>query len=431
MRAYHTSKPQRPKTAHYFLPASVDQAALPQRPWERQLHGADQPGRAVGDDQQRHVQPARFEVVEEARPRVGALIAARRQAEQDWAALGGHAPRGEHRLGGCARMHPKVRTVQEQVIQLDVAKVAPLPGVELVLDDLADPVHGRLAQRGLGTERLGQRGLDITDAQAAHKAGQHERFQRVGAGHAPAQQPGGERLARVAQLGPLQDDRAGGGLDLDRLVAVAIPRASVRVVLVAVPAQELGDLGLQRRLDHQAHAEPGSLLQGLGQRLAASKQVINLRADALGGRYSRGHGRGSPLRVVSSIGSLRPSHFSTEAGTPPTGGDGTHTVLEAVGYKEAYEQALGVVRPGGVISRVGVPQYDEAPIGFSSLFGPNLTLTGGPAPVRAYIDQLLPDVLDGTVDPGKVFDRTVSLDEVPDGYRAMDRREAIKVLIRP
>jgi threonine dehydrogenase-like Zn-dependent dehydrogenase len=114
-----------------------------------------------------------------------------------------------------------------------------------------------------------------------------------------------------------------------------------------------------------------------------------------------------------------------------TGGDGTHTVLEAVGYKEAYEQALGVVRPGGVISRVGVPQYDEAPIGFSSLFGPSLILTGGPAPVRAHIDQLLPDVLDGTVDPGKVFDRTVSLDEVPDGYRAMDRREAIKVLIRP
>ena len=114
-----------------------------------------------------------------------------------------------------------------------------------------------------------------------------------------------------------------------------------------------------------------------------------------------------------------------------TGGDGTHTVLEAVGYKEAYEQALGVVRPGGVISRVGVPQYEEAPIGFASLFGPNLTLTGGPAPVRAYIDQLLPDILDGKVEPGKVFDRTVSLDEVPEGYRAMDRREALKVLVRP
>jgi threonine dehydrogenase-like Zn-dependent dehydrogenase len=61
-----------------------------------------------------------------------------------------------------------------------------------------------------------------------------------------------------------------------------------------------------------------------------------------------------------------------------TAGDGTHAVLEAVGYKEAYEQALGVVRAGGVISRVGVPQYDEAPIGFGSLFRPNLSLTGVP-----------------------------------------------------
>ena len=72
----------------------------------------------------------------------------------------------------------------------------------------------------------------------------------------------------------------------------------------------------------------------------------------------------------------------------------------------AYEQAFGVVRPGGTISRVGVPQYEEAPVGFASLFGGNITLTGGPAPARAYIEQLLPGVLDGTVNPGKVFDRT-------------------------
>jgi threonine dehydrogenase-like Zn-dependent dehydrogenase len=114
-----------------------------------------------------------------------------------------------------------------------------------------------------------------------------------------------------------------------------------------------------------------------------------------------------------------------------TRGDGTHAVLEAVGYRQAYDQAVGVVRPGGVISRVGVPQYEVAPVGFASLFGPNITLTGGPAPVRAYIDRLLPAILDGSVEPGRVFDRTVSLDEVPDGYRAMDRREALKVLIRP
>jgi threonine dehydrogenase-like Zn-dependent dehydrogenase len=77
-----------------------------------------------------------------------------------------------------------------------------------------------------------------------------------------------------------------------------------------------------------------------------------------------------------------------------------------------------------------VPQYREAAIGWP-LFGPNITLTGGPAPVRAYIERLLPAVLDGTVQPGKVFDRAVGLEEVPDGYRAMDQRRALKVLVRP
>jgi threonine dehydrogenase-like Zn-dependent dehydrogenase len=78
-----------------------------------------------------------------------------------------------------------------------------------------------------------------------------------------------------------------------------------------------------------------------------------------------------------------------------------------------------------------VPQYEEAPIGFGSLFGRNITLTGGPAPVRAYVEDLLPDVLEGRIEPGRVFDRTVDLDGVPDGYRAMDTRQALKVLVRP
>ena len=111
-----------------------------------------------------------------------------------------------------------------------------------------------------------------------------------------------------------------------------------------------------------------------------------------------------------------------------TGGGATR-VLEAVGHLPAYEQAVGIVRPGGVISRVGVPQYADGPIGWP-FFGKNATLTGGPAPVRAYIEQLLPGVLDGTVDPGRVFDRTISLDEVPDGYAAMDSRQALKVMVR-
>jgi threonine dehydrogenase-like Zn-dependent dehydrogenase len=113
-----------------------------------------------------------------------------------------------------------------------------------------------------------------------------------------------------------------------------------------------------------------------------------------------------------------------------TGGDGAHVVLEAVGYLAAYEQALGVVRPGGTISRVGVPQYQEAPAG-RVFFGPNVTLTGGVAPARAYIERLLPGVLDGSADPGRVFDREVSLDDTPEGYELMDARTALKVLVRP
>jgi threonine dehydrogenase-like Zn-dependent dehydrogenase len=113
-----------------------------------------------------------------------------------------------------------------------------------------------------------------------------------------------------------------------------------------------------------------------------------------------------------------------------TGGDGTHRVLECVGSKQALQTAFGVARDGGVVSRVGVPQYEEGPIGFDMVMR-NLTLTGGAAPARAYIEQLLPDVLDGTIQPGRVFDRTVSLEEVPNGYRAMADREALKVLVRP
>jgi threonine dehydrogenase-like Zn-dependent dehydrogenase len=114
-----------------------------------------------------------------------------------------------------------------------------------------------------------------------------------------------------------------------------------------------------------------------------------------------------------------------------TRGQGSHVVLEAVGLLPAYHQAYGVVRPGGTISRVGAPQYEDAPIGFGSLFGNNITLTGGPAPARAYVETLLPAILDGTVDPGRVFDRTVGLEDVADAYRAMDAREALKVLVRP
>jgi threonine dehydrogenase-like Zn-dependent dehydrogenase len=113
-----------------------------------------------------------------------------------------------------------------------------------------------------------------------------------------------------------------------------------------------------------------------------------------------------------------------------TGGEGVHSVLECVGHGEAMETAIGITRPGGAIGRVGVPQHTELPGSLPAFFG-NITVGGGPAPVRAYLDELLPDVLEGRIEPGKVFDRDVGLDGVPDGYRAMAERESIKVMIEP
>ena len=114
-----------------------------------------------------------------------------------------------------------------------------------------------------------------------------------------------------------------------------------------------------------------------------------------------------------------------------TNGEGSHVVLEAVGHMPAYEQAYSIVRPGGTISRVGVPQYEDAPVGMGSLFAKNATLTGGPATIRAYLEAAIPQVLDGSIDPGRVFDRELPLDDIAEAYRLMDSREALKVLIRP
>jgi threonine dehydrogenase-like Zn-dependent dehydrogenase len=111
-----------------------------------------------------------------------------------------------------------------------------------------------------------------------------------------------------------------------------------------------------------------------------------------------------------------------------TGGLGAHSVLECVGLGEAMRTAVGIARAGGAVGRVGVPQDETIPNAQPSFYG-NITIAGGPAPVRAYMEELLPDVLEGRIEPGRVFDRTTNIDGVPDGYRAMNARESIKVMI--
>ena len=110
-----------------------------------------------------------------------------------------------------------------------------------------------------------------------------------------------------------------------------------------------------------------------------------------------------------------------------TDGEGAHSVLECVGLEQAVETALKIARPGGAIGRVGVPEEETTDTGVA--FWKNASMAGGPAPVRAYIEELLPDVLEGRIEPGRVFDRTGTIEGVPDGYRAMNDRDVLKFQI--
>src|SRR5438270_612892 len=108
-----------------------------------------------------------------------------------------------------------------------------------------------------------------------------------------------------------------------------------------------------------------------------------------------------------------------------TKGVGAHSVLECVGLEDSMRTALSIARPGGAVGRVGVPQDETMPASRPAFYN-NVTLSGGPAPARAYIEELLPDVLEGRIEPGRVFERGVRLNEVPGGYRALDERDATK-----
>ncbi|OFP56757.1 IMP dehydrogenase [Rothia sp. HMSC069C01] len=111
-----------------------------------------------------------------------------------------------------------------------------------------------------------------------------------------------------------------------------------------------------------------------------------------------------------------------------TDGVGAHGVVEAVGTQQAFDQALGCVRHGGYIGFVGVP-HDDSSIGTDVLFGKQVHLEGGPAPVRKYLPTLIDLIYKGEIEPGKVFDLVLPIDEAPKGYEAMDQRTATKVLL--
>ena len=112
-----------------------------------------------------------------------------------------------------------------------------------------------------------------------------------------------------------------------------------------------------------------------------------------------------------------------------TDGIGADSVLECVGTQESMKQAIGSTRKGGYVSYVGVPHGVQ--LEGQELFFAHVHLHGGPAPVRRFLPTLIDLVLNGKVNPGKVFDLTLPLEQVTEGYRAMDERRAIKTLLRP
>ena len=112
-----------------------------------------------------------------------------------------------------------------------------------------------------------------------------------------------------------------------------------------------------------------------------------------------------------------------------TNGLGAHSVVEAVGTQQSMEQAIGACRPGGHVGFVGVSHGVSLPGGL--LFGTEVHLHGGPAPVRRFLPDLIDRVLAGKINPRRVFDQRIPLAEAPEGYKAMDERRAIKVLLEP
>ena len=112
-----------------------------------------------------------------------------------------------------------------------------------------------------------------------------------------------------------------------------------------------------------------------------------------------------------------------------TNGLGAHSVIEAVGTQQSMTQAIGACRPGGHVGFVGVSH--DVNLSGGLLFGTEVHLHGGPAPVRRFLPTLIERVLAGTINPGRVFDQRIPLDEAPAGYKAMDERRAIKVLLEP
>lgn len=160
--------------------------------------------------------------------------------------------------------------------------------------------------------------------------------------------------------------------------------------------------------------------------VAAAKRLGAERVIAMGHHEDR-------LEIAEEMGATETiaarGEEAVERATELTHGGANH-VMECVGVESSMQTAFDVARPGGTVGYVGVPSGIEDAEFLGTAFGKNVSLRGGVAPVRAYVADLMDDVLQGTLDPSPVFTKTVDLQDVPEGYRAMDERTAVKVLVK-
>ncbi|HYM69845.1 MAG TPA: zinc-dependent alcohol dehydrogenase family protein [bacterium] len=222
--------------------------------------------------------------------------------------------------------------------------------------------------------------------------------------------------------------------------AVRVPQADGTLVVLPVGTDDalmpslltLSDvMGTGHHAARSAKVGPGKIVAVVGDGAVGLCGVIAARRLGAGRIILLGR-RPNRIALARAIGA---TDVVSERGAEAvervrelTDGFGVHSVLECVGLEQSMLTALSIARAGGAVGRVGVPQDETMPASRPAFYN-NITVSGGPAPVRAYIEELLRDVLEGRIEPGRVFDRVVRLDEVPDGYRAMNDREAIKVLI--
>jgi threonine dehydrogenase-like Zn-dependent dehydrogenase len=180
-----------------------------------------------------------------------------------------------------------------------------------------------------------------------------------------------------------------------------------------------------------AGVKPGSVVGVVGDGAVGLSGV--LAAARLGAEriiaLSRNPARQELARVFGATDILAErGDEATEAVLELTDGVGVDAALECVGTGQAMETAIAIARPGSTVGFVGVPHGVELPV--QTMFFRNIGLRGGGAPVRAYIPELLDDVLEGRIDPGRVLDFETDLEGIAEAYQAMDERRAIKSLVR-